>query len=57
MSLTILLNQYQILKSHLCDLWVKESINHCLEFFSGTELENGFEKSKHFRIYWLKPFV
>ena len=26
------------------------------QFFGGTELESGFEKSKHFTTYWLKAF-
>ena len=26
------------------------------DFFGGTELENGFQKSKHFTTYWLKAF-
>ena len=25
-------------------------------FFGGTELENGFGKSKHFTTYWLNAF-
>ena len=32
------------------------TLEKCEQFFGGTELENGFEKSKHFTTYWLKTF-
>ena len=30
--------------------------NNIDQFFGGSELENGFKKSKHFSTYWLKAF-
>ena len=39
---------------------IEEFFFHCYEsceqFFGGTELENGFEKSKDFITYWIKAF-